>query len=144
MFGLLIGIAFGPVQASSRAYMARSVTEDEAGRYFGIYALAGRATSFLAPFLVATVTAALRDRRAWAWQPSPCSSLSAWSFSGPRPIQPTRQTEKLNKTMHLNVAGIFHTQGMEFAYFGYGKASRIKQAGLAGLSIQGQPGAACC
>jgi UMF1 family MFS transporter len=56
-FGLLIGIAFGPVQASSRAYMARSVTEDEAGRYFGIYALAGRATSFTAPFLVATVTA---------------------------------------------------------------------------------------
>ena len=28
----------------------------EAGRYFGIYALAGRATSFLAPFLVANVT----------------------------------------------------------------------------------------
>tara|TARA_R110002020_G_scaffold156117_11_gene337762 strand:+ start:1888 stop:3294 length:1407 start_codon:yes stop_codon:yes gene_type:complete len=56
-FGLLIGIAFGPVQASSRAYMARSVTEDEAGRYFGIYALAGRATSFTAPFLVASVTA---------------------------------------------------------------------------------------
>jgi UMF1 family MFS transporter len=27
MFGLLIGIAFGPVQASSRAYMARSVSE---------------------------------------------------------------------------------------------------------------------
>jgi UMF1 family MFS transporter len=26
-FGLLIGIAFGPVQASSRAYMARSVSE---------------------------------------------------------------------------------------------------------------------
>ena len=57
MFGLLIGIAFGPVQASSRSYLARSVTADEAGRYFGIYALAGRATSFTAPFLVATVTA---------------------------------------------------------------------------------------
>lgn len=57
-FGLLIGIAFGPVQASSRSYMARSVSVDEAGRYFGIYALSGRATSFLAPFLVATVTAA--------------------------------------------------------------------------------------
>jgi UMF1 family MFS transporter len=37
--------------------MSRSVAPDEAGRYFGIYALAGRATSFLAPFLVATVTA---------------------------------------------------------------------------------------
>jgi UMF1 family MFS transporter len=57
-FGLLIGLAFGPVQASSRSYMARSVTAAEAGRYFGIYALAGRATSFAAPFLVATVTAA--------------------------------------------------------------------------------------
>lgn len=57
IFGLLIGLAFGPVQASSRSYLARSVSADEAGRYFGIYALAGRATSFTAPFLVATVTA---------------------------------------------------------------------------------------
>lgn len=56
-FGLLIGVAFGPVQASSRSYMARSVTAAESGRYFGIYALAGRATSFAAPFAVATVTA---------------------------------------------------------------------------------------
>jgi UMF1 family MFS transporter len=56
-YGLLVGAAFGPVQASSRSYMARSVTAAESGRYFGIYALAGRATSFAAPFLVATVTA---------------------------------------------------------------------------------------
>lgn len=56
VFGLLIGIAFGPVQASSRSYLARSVAVGEAGRYFGLYALAGRATSFLAPFLVAGVT----------------------------------------------------------------------------------------
>ena len=57
VFGLLIGLAFGPVQASSRSYLARSVTPAEAGRYFGLYALAGRATSFLAPFMVATATA---------------------------------------------------------------------------------------
>jgi UMF1 family MFS transporter len=57
IYGLLIGIAFGPVQASSRSYLARSVSPEEAGRYFGIYALAGRATSFLAPLMVATVTA---------------------------------------------------------------------------------------
>ena len=56
-YGLLVGLAFGPVQASSRSYLARSVSADEAGRYFGIYALAGRATSFTAPFSVATVTA---------------------------------------------------------------------------------------
>ena len=56
VFGLLIGLVFGPVQASSRAYMARSVSQDETGRYFGIYALSGRATSFLCPLAVATVT----------------------------------------------------------------------------------------
>ncbi|MDF3013030.1 MAG: transporter, partial [Cellvibrio sp.] len=55
-FGLLIGLAFGPVQASSRSFMARSVSAAEAGRYFGIYALAGRATSFLAPMAVASLT----------------------------------------------------------------------------------------
>lgn len=58
VFGMLIGLAFGPVQASSRSWFARSVEPHEAGRYFGIYALAGRATSFAAPFLVASMTAA--------------------------------------------------------------------------------------
>ncbi len=63
VFGLLIGLAFGPVQASSRSYMARSVDVDEAGKYFGIYALAGRATSFLAPMTVATVTTLTNSAR---------------------------------------------------------------------------------
>ncbi|WP_156379653.1 MULTISPECIES: MFS transporter [unclassified Rhizobium] len=56
VFGLLVGIAFGPVQASARSYLARSVAPEEAGRYFGLYALSGRATSFLAPASVATLT----------------------------------------------------------------------------------------
>ncbi|WP_333899721.1 MFS transporter [Agrobacterium pusense] len=48
LYGVLIGLAFGPVQASSRSYLARNITVAEAGRYFGIYALSGRATSFMA------------------------------------------------------------------------------------------------
>lgn len=56
LFGLLIGLAFGPVQASSRSYFARSVTPGETGRYFGFYALSGRVTSFFAPMSVATLT----------------------------------------------------------------------------------------
>ncbi len=56
LFGLLIGTAFGPVQASSRSYMARSVSLAEAGRYFGIYALSGRATSFLATLFFSIAT----------------------------------------------------------------------------------------
>jgi UMF1 family MFS transporter len=55
-YGLLIGIAFGPVQASSRSYLARSVSLAEAGRYFGIYALSGRATSFMATLFFSLVT----------------------------------------------------------------------------------------
>ncbi|MDK4733449.1 MFS transporter [Rhizobium sp. CNPSo 3490] len=56
LYGLLIGLAFGPVQASSRSYLARSVSLEEAGRYFGIYALSGRATSFMATLLFSLVT----------------------------------------------------------------------------------------
>ena len=41
----------------------RSVTAAESGRYFGIYALSGRATSFLAPFLLATISAATGSAR---------------------------------------------------------------------------------
>lgn len=56
LFGLLIGLVFGPAQASSRSYLARSVAVEEAGKYFGLYALSGRATSFAAPMAVATLT----------------------------------------------------------------------------------------
>ena len=56
LFGLFIGLVFGPVQASSRSYLARSVSVEEAGRFFGLYAFSGRATSFLAPLTVASLT----------------------------------------------------------------------------------------
>lgn len=55
-FSFLIGIAFGPVQASSRSYLAQSIMPFESGRYFGLYSFVGRATSFLAPLAVAAVT----------------------------------------------------------------------------------------
>jgi MFS transporter, UMF1 family len=55
-FGVLIGLAFGPVQASSRAFLAQQVSVDESGRFFGLYALTGRATSFLAPMSVMLLT----------------------------------------------------------------------------------------
>lgn len=55
-YGILIGLSFGPVQASSRSYLARSVSLEEAGRYFGIYALSGRATSFMATLAFSLLT----------------------------------------------------------------------------------------
>jgi len=56
LFGLIIGLTFGPVQASSRAFLAQEVSVGESGRFFGLYALTGRATSFLAPLSVAFLT----------------------------------------------------------------------------------------
>ncbi|MBV9076483.1 MAG: MFS transporter [Methylobacteriaceae bacterium] len=54
--GCLIGAVAGPLQASSRALLARSVPPAEAGRYFGLLSLSGKLTSFLAPLAVAVAT----------------------------------------------------------------------------------------
>lgn len=54
--GLVIGAMAGPLQASSRAYLARLVPAEDAGRYFGLLAVSGKLTSFLAPLLVAVAT----------------------------------------------------------------------------------------
>jgi MFS transporter, UMF1 family len=54
--GLVIGAVAGPLQAASRSLLARLAPPVEAGRYFGLLALSGKVTSFLAPFLVAVAT----------------------------------------------------------------------------------------
>ncbi|MGO4706689.1 MFS transporter [Microvirga sp. 2MCAF38] len=54
--GLIIGAVAGPLQASSRSLLARLVPAHEAGRYFGLLALSGKVTSFLAPLAVAIAT----------------------------------------------------------------------------------------
>lgn len=64
LYGVFIGLAFGPVQASSRSYLARSVSPQEAGRYFGIYALSGRATSFMATLSFSLVVEVTHSARA--------------------------------------------------------------------------------
>ncbi len=56
LFSLFTGLAFGPVQASSRSFLARSIHPDEAGRFFGIYALTGRITSFMATLAFSIAT----------------------------------------------------------------------------------------
>ena len=62
--GLVLGAVAGPLQASSRAYLARIVPAEDAGRYFGLLALSGKVTSFLAPFAVAVATQATGTQEA--------------------------------------------------------------------------------
>lgn len=54
--GALIGGAGGALQAASRTMMVRHTTPERATEGFGLYALSGKATAFLAPFLIALVT----------------------------------------------------------------------------------------
>lgn len=56
----------GPVQSSSRAYLARITPPEEAGENFGLYATTGRAVSFLGPVMFATFIALLGYQRAGA------------------------------------------------------------------------------
>lgn len=61
--GGLIGAAGGTLQAASRTLMVRHTTPDRAAESFGLYALSGKATSFLAPALIAAVSAATGNQQ---------------------------------------------------------------------------------
>jgi UMF1 family MFS transporter len=64
VFGAIIGIAAGPLQASSRTLLARIAPPGQIGQFYGLFALSGKLTSFAGPFAVATVTAATASQRA--------------------------------------------------------------------------------
>ena len=62
--GLLIGIAAGPLQAASRTLLIRLAPADRVTQFFGMFALSGKVTSFIGPFLVGVVTAATMSQKA--------------------------------------------------------------------------------
>ncbi len=62
--GLLIGLVAGPLQASSRSLLARIAPQERIGEFFGLFALAGKVTSFMGPTLVALATSLFASQRA--------------------------------------------------------------------------------
>ncbi len=54
--GAIIGAAGGALQASSRSLMVRHAHPDRPTEAFGLYALSGKSTAFLAPMLIALAT----------------------------------------------------------------------------------------
>lgn len=58
ILGAMIGAAGGALQSASRTMMVRQADPARMTEAFGLYALAGKATSFLAPFLIGVVTLA--------------------------------------------------------------------------------------
>ncbi len=61
--GILIGAAGGTLQASSRTMMVYHTTQDRATEAFGLYALSGKATAFIAPFSIALFTTLTGSQR---------------------------------------------------------------------------------
>ena len=61
---LAIGIFVGPAQSASRTLMARLAPADQRTEMFGIYALTGKVTAFIGPFLFGTATAWYQSQRA--------------------------------------------------------------------------------
>jgi len=54
--GAIVGLAVGPVQAASRTMLVHIAPPDKITEFFGLYALSGKATSFLVPLSIAIVT----------------------------------------------------------------------------------------
>jgi UMF1 family MFS transporter len=54
--GGLLGIFVGPTQAASRSLMARLAPAEVRTEMFGLYALTGKITAYIGPFLLGTVT----------------------------------------------------------------------------------------
>jgi UMF1 family MFS transporter len=64
VLALLLGLFIGPAQAASRTLMARMAPAAEVGAQFGLFALSGRVTGFVGPFVLASVTAATASQHA--------------------------------------------------------------------------------
>jgi UMF1 family MFS transporter len=60
----LMGMAMGPMQAASRTMMGRLAPAAMVGEFYGLYALSGRATAWMAPALAGAFTLALDSQRA--------------------------------------------------------------------------------
>jgi UMF1 family MFS transporter len=54
--GGLLGLFVGPTQAASRSLMARMAPAELRTEMFGLYALTGKITAYIGPFLLGTVT----------------------------------------------------------------------------------------
>ncbi|MEM6327636.1 MAG: MFS transporter [Bacteroidota bacterium] len=62
--GLLVGLAIGPNQASSRSLLGRFVPDDKETEFYGFFAFSGKATAFIGPLMLGILTDAFGTQRA--------------------------------------------------------------------------------
>ena len=62
-FALLLGACMGPMQAASRTMIGRLAPPAMTGEFYGLFALSGRATAWMAPFVIGIVTVHTQSNR---------------------------------------------------------------------------------
>jgi MFS transporter, UMF1 family len=62
-FAILIGLASGPIQSSSRTLLARLAPADKTTEFFGFFSFSGKITAFAAPLAIGAVTTATSSQR---------------------------------------------------------------------------------
>jgi UMF1 family MFS transporter len=61
---VVLALCGGPAQAASRTMVARLAPASMIGEFYGLYALSGKATAFMAPLAIAGLTTAFASQRA--------------------------------------------------------------------------------
>ena len=62
-FALLLGFCMGPMQAASRTLIGRLAPEGMTGEFYGLFALSGRATAWMAPLAIGIITRTTQSTR---------------------------------------------------------------------------------
>ena len=62
--GIFIGLMVGPNQSCSRSLMSQLTPKDKKNEFFGFFALTGKFTSFLGPFLFGLITSIYNQQMA--------------------------------------------------------------------------------
>jgi len=62
-FALLLGFCMGPMQAGGRTLVGRLAPSSMTGEFFGLFALSGRATAWMAPLSIGILTATTGSNR---------------------------------------------------------------------------------
>lgn len=63
LFGSMMGLVAGPAQAASRTLLVHLSPRERLTEYFGLYALAGKATVFVGPLMIGVITGLTGDIR---------------------------------------------------------------------------------
>ena len=102
VLGLLVGFSMGATQSSSRAFLATITPNEISGRLFGLYAIAGRFSAVIGPFLFGVISFATGSK---AWSVLALVVLFSVGLALVRRVNETQVAEELKAAASAANAG---------------------------------------